>query len=190
MEDVDLSDTIAPNSDQLNADDLMAGPRTYTITDVTKVKGEQPTRIHLAELPGRTYRPSKTQRRVLIAAWGSKGAVYIGRQMTLYRDPDVQYGGAAVGGIKISHLSHIGGRLNLSLTSTRGKKAPITIEPLPDVTTEPTAGFVQGDGVPSADQPTCGHQPGDTPADHCDRSLHHRKGNLPDSVPGRLPSCP
>jgi hypothetical protein len=58
------------------------------------------------------------------------------------------------------------------------------------LTTEPTAGFVQGDGVPSADQPTCGHQPGDTPADHCDRSLHHRKGNLPDSVPGRLPSCP
>ena len=144
MEDVDLSDTIAPNSDQLNADDLMAGPRTYTITDVTKVKGEQPTRIHLAELPGRTYRPSKTQRRVLIAAWGSKGAVYIGRQMTLYRDPDVQYGGAAVGGIKISHLSHIGGRLNLSLTSTRGKKAPITIEPLPDVTTEPTADDVAG----------------------------------------------
>ena len=142
MEDVDLSDTIAPNSEQLNADDLMAGPRTYTITDVTKVKGEQPTRIHLAELPGRTYRPSKTERRILIAAWGAKGAVYVGRRMTLYRDPAVKYGGVAVGGIKISHLSDITGRLNLSLTSSQGQKSPRVIDPLPDMTTEPTAEWV------------------------------------------------
>jgi hypothetical protein len=144
MEDVDLSDTIAPNSEQLNADDLMAGPRTYTITDVTKVKGEQPTRIHLAELPGRTYRPSKTERRILIAAWGPKGAVYVGRRMTLYRDPAVKYGGVAVGGIKISHLSDITGRLNLSLTSSQGQKSPRVIDPLPDMTTEPTADDVAG----------------------------------------------
>lgn len=144
MEDVDLSDTIAPNSEQLNADDLMAGPRTYTITDVTKVKGEQPTRIHLAELPGRTYRPSKTERRILIAAWGPKGAVYVGRRMTLYRDPAVQYGGVAVGGIKISHLSDITGRLNLSLTSSQGQKSPRVIDPLPEMTTEPTADDVAG----------------------------------------------
>ena len=142
MDDVDLSDTIAPNSDQLNADDLMAGPRTYTITDVTKAEGEQPTRIHLAEIPGRTYRPSKSMRRVLVAAWGGKGSEYVGRRVTLYRDPEVTFGRDKVGGIKISHLSDISKRLNLSFTSARGKKAPITIDPLPDVTTEPTAEWV------------------------------------------------
>ena len=41
MTDVDLGDTIAPNSDQLNADDLMAGPRTYTVADVSKGGDEQ-----------------------------------------------------------------------------------------------------------------------------------------------------
>jgi hypothetical protein len=34
---LDLSDTIAPKSDQLNADDLIGGPRTITITGIKKV---------------------------------------------------------------------------------------------------------------------------------------------------------
>ncbi len=32
---VDLTKTVEPKSDQLNADDLIAGPRTITITRVT-----------------------------------------------------------------------------------------------------------------------------------------------------------
>ena len=144
MTDVDLGDTIAPNSDQLNADDLMAGPRTFTVADVSKGSDEQPIYIHLAEIPGRTYRPSKSMRRVLVAAWGGKGSVYVGRRMTLYRDPDVKFGRDVVGGIKISHLSGIGKRLSVSLTVTRGKKAPHIVEPLPDEHTEPTADDVAG----------------------------------------------
>lgn len=144
MTDVDLGDTIAPNSDQLNADDLMAGPRTYTIADVSKGGDEQPVFIHLAELPGRTYRPSKSMRRVLVAAWGGKGTAYIGRRITLYRDPEVRFGGQKVGGIKISHLSDIGRRFEVSLTETRGKKAPHVVEPLPDLAPEPTADDVAG----------------------------------------------
>jgi hypothetical protein len=53
--------------------------------------------------------------------------------MTLYGDPSVKFGGNVVGGIKISHLSHIDKPLNLALTETRGKKAKHTIQPLPDV---------------------------------------------------------
>lgn len=139
MDNVDLGDTIAPNSDQLNADDLLPGPRTFTVTDVSKGGDEQPVFIHLAEIPGRTYRPSKTMRRVLVSAWGGKGDVYVGRRMTLYRDPDVKFGRDVVGGIKISHLSHIEGRLNLSLTATRGKKAPHVVDPLPEAPVEPSA---------------------------------------------------
>ena len=41
-------------------------------------------------------------------------------------------GGATVGGIRISHLSHIAKPLTLSLTTTRGKRAPVTVQPLPD----------------------------------------------------------
>lgn len=121
---MDLSDTIVPNSDQLNADDLMAGPRTVTITEVIRGSNEQPVDIHLAEFPGRPFRPSKSMRRVLVAAWGVQSSAYIGRSMTIYRDPEVTFGRDKVGGIRISHLSHIDGPLKVALTVTRGKRAP------------------------------------------------------------------
>lgn len=129
---MDLSDTIIPNSDQLNADDLMAGPRTVTITEVIRGSAEQPVDIHLAEFPGRPWRPSKSMRRVLISAWGSQSSVWIGRRVTLYRDPEVMFGRDKVGGIKVSHLSDIKGQLKVALTVTRGKRAPHTVDPLPD----------------------------------------------------------
>lgn len=129
---MNLSDSIVPKSDQLNAEDLLAGPRTVTIEKVTAGTSEQPVNVHLVETPGRPYRPSKTMRRVMVACWGSDAALYVGRRMTLYRDPAVKFGGMAVGGIKISHLSNIDKRTTLALTETRGKRAPHVVEPLPD----------------------------------------------------------
>lgn len=129
---MDLTDTIIPKSDQLNAEDLMAGPRTVTITGVEAGSSEQPVFIHLAEFPGRTFRPSKTVRRVLVAAWGVQSSVYVGRRMTLYRDPEVKFGGETVGGIRISHLSNIDKPLKVALTVTRGRRAPVVVQPLPD----------------------------------------------------------
>ena len=52
---MDLSSTIEPNSDQVNAEDLIAGPQTVTITGVEAGTADQPVFIHLAEFPGRTY---------------------------------------------------------------------------------------------------------------------------------------
>ena len=141
---MDIDDTIAPKSDQLNAEDLIAGPRTYTIDHAVVTSGEQPVNIHLVELPGRPYRPSKTMRRVLVNAWGKKSAEYAGRRLTLYRDPAVKFGGEAVGGIKISHMSGLSGPVTVALTVTRGKRAPYTVEPLPDVRSEPTVDDVAG----------------------------------------------
>jgi hypothetical protein len=37
-----------------------------------------------------------------------------------------------VGGLRISHLSHIPKPLSLALTVTRGKRAPYVVQPLPD----------------------------------------------------------
>lgn len=129
---MNLSESIVPKSDQLNAEDLLAGPRIVTIEKVTAGTSEQPVNVHLVETPGRPYRPSKTMRRVMVACWGADAALYVGRRMTLYRDPAVKFGGMAVGGIKISHLSNIDKRTTLALTETRGKRAPHVVEPLPD----------------------------------------------------------
>jgi hypothetical protein len=47
--------------------------------------------------------------------------------MTLYHDASVLFGGQAVGGIRISHLSDIPADIRVSLAATKGKKALHTI---------------------------------------------------------------
>ncbi len=123
---MDLTESIIPKSDQLNADDLIGGAQTYTVADVVKGNAEQPIDIRLVETE-RAYRPSKSMRRVLVSAWGKDGAKYAGHSMTLYRDPEVTFGRDKVGGIKISHLSHIDGPLSIMLTATRGKRLPHSV---------------------------------------------------------------
>lgn len=127
---MDLSDSIAPRSDQWNADDLIAGPVTVTIADAKPGAAEQPVDILLVETPKRAYRPSKSMRRVIVAAWGKQSTVYAGRSLTLYRNPDITFGGEKVGGIEISHMSHIDKPVTLALTRSRGKRTPFTVQPL------------------------------------------------------------
>jgi hypothetical protein len=128
----DITETLAPKSDQLNAEDMLTGPRTFVVEKVTRGSDEQPVEIHLVGLPGRPFKPSKTVRRILVSAWGPEAANYTGRRMTLFRDETVRFGGSAVGGIRVSHLSHIDKPLTISLTETRGKRKAHRVEPLPD----------------------------------------------------------
>lgn len=147
---MDLSASLAPKSDQLNAEDLLTGPRTFTIEKVTAGTPEQPFNFHLVELPGRPYRPSKTMRRIMAAAWGTEGSAYAGKRLTLYRDPEITFGPDKVGGIVISHLSNLQKRLTVSLTVRRGKRAPFNIDPLPEpkpAHIEPAAAGVVSDKV-------------------------------------------
>jgi hypothetical protein len=129
---MDISATTIPDSTQVNAEDFLASPRTVTITGVSKGTAEQPVNIDLAEFPGRAFRPCKSMRRVLIAAWGSDADAYIGRRLTLFCDPSIKFGSQTVGGIRISHMSHIDHKLTLALTTTRGKRSSFVVEPLAD----------------------------------------------------------
>lgn len=126
----DLAKTIIPKSDQLNADDLIAGPITITITEVRGVDGDQPIAIHFEGDNRKPYKPCKSMRRVMVHAWKSDGNAYVGHRMTLYSDPDVAFGGIKVGGIRISHMSHIDHEMVVPLTVTRGKRSPYTVRPL------------------------------------------------------------
>lgn len=118
----DLSDTIIPKSDQLNADQLLGGPLTITVTNVRRVSEDQPVVINYEGDNGRPYKPCKSMRKVLIFGWGPDGTQWIGRSMTLFNKADVKFGGMEVGGIRISHMSHIDGDIKISVTSTKGKK--------------------------------------------------------------------
>lgn len=127
----DMRQAIIPKSDQLNADDLIAGEMTIKITGVT-VKGgqEQPVSIHFEGDNGKPYKACKSMCRVMVAAWGPDSSKYVGRSMTLYRDPKVKWAGMEVGGIRISHMSDIPDDQVMALTVTRGSKKPYTVKPL------------------------------------------------------------
>jgi hypothetical protein len=124
----DISATCEANSDQLNADDLIGGPITVTIAGVRGVSGEQPIAIDLTK--HKPFFPCKSVRRLMVAVWGKDGQQYVGRSMTLYRDPDVTYGGMKVGGIRISHMSHIDTAQTHVLASSRKKKSAHTVSVL------------------------------------------------------------
>ena len=126
---MDLTESIEPRSDQLNADSFIGGPATYTIREVIDGVAESPFDFKLVETE-RCYRPSKTMRRVIVGAWGPEAANYSGRRLTLYREPSIKFGGQTVGGIRISHMSHISGPVEVMAQTTRGKRETFTVQPI------------------------------------------------------------
>lgn len=133
MTDVtDLRGTIVPKSDQLNADQLIGGPMTITVTRVSANSGEQPVTVHYDGDKGRPFKPCLTMRKVLVLAWGHDGTQWPGKSMRVYNDPDVRFGKDLVGGVRISHLSHIPADIKVSLAVTKGKKALYEIKRLAD----------------------------------------------------------
>lgn len=127
----DITTTIEPKSDQLNSDSLIGRTMTITVAKVELLGGDQPVAVHYDGENGRPFKPCKSMRRVLVQLWGGDASKYRGRRMTIYRDPDVQFGGAAVGGIRISHMSDIGDKdIRLMLTATRANKKPFIVKPL------------------------------------------------------------
>ncbi|MGE0853321.1 MAG: hypothetical protein AB7O44_27540 [Hyphomicrobiaceae bacterium] len=126
-----MASVIVPKSDQLNADDLISGPRTVTITAVSiRDAAEQPVSISYEGDGGKPYKPCKSMCRVMVYAWGKDAKTYVGRSMTLYRDPKVKWGGLEVGGIRISHMSHIEQDRRMTLTETRGVIKPYMVRSL------------------------------------------------------------
>lgn len=130
----DMSAVIEPKSDQINADDFMAGPQTFTIERVDiKAGTEQPVSIVLKD-EKRVWRPCKTASRCLVAVWGPDAKAYVGRSVTLYRDPTVKWGGLEVGGIRVSHMSDISQAVTLMLTASKANRKPAVIKPLAQLT--------------------------------------------------------
>lgn len=127
----DMRAVIVPKSDQINADDMLGGPMTITITGVTIKPGtEQPVSIAFEGDNNKPYKPCKSMARVMVQCWGHDANQYVGRSMTLYCDPKVTWGGMAVGGIRISHMTDINGTQIMALTATKGSKKPFTVQPL------------------------------------------------------------
>ncbi len=126
----DFQAALAPKSDQINAQDLIAGDMTVTIVGVKVTPGtEQPVSIRLDGMD-KVWRPCKTTGRILMAAWGPDTSAYAGRSVQLYLDPEVKWGGMKVGGIRIRAMSHIDGELSLALAESKQNRKIFKVKPL------------------------------------------------------------
>ncbi len=131
----DISNTLAAKSNQLNAVDLPR-PRVFRVLAV-KVGGttEQPIDVQIDGWP-HPWKPCKSMRRVLAAAWGTESDQWLGKAVELYCDPDVLWAGERAGGIRISALSDISaGGLEVVLRASSKKSAPVRFKRLD--TTDP-----------------------------------------------------
>lgn len=133
---MDITETLAPNSDQLDAIELVAGPRIFTIESVSKGNAEQPVNVNFSDFP-RAWRPSKGMRRVLAACWGADASQWAGRRVELFFDPDVTFGKDKPGGTRIRALSHIDKAKRIPLLVSRGKSAIFTVDPLVEAAPSP-----------------------------------------------------
>lgn len=130
-----LAEALAPRSDQLNADDLIAGPRVLKITGARIAKDDRQVKIiiNYEGDNGKPWKPCKTMGRAMVMAWAiTDEAQLIGKSVRVYRDPTVRFGDQGeIGGIRISHMSHIEKPVNVKLTVSQGKKGMFTFAPLP-----------------------------------------------------------
>ena len=132
----DIRAAIQPRSDQLNYEDFVSGPAVLTIErteDYRDEKGQARVAIHMVEYPGRPFKASKTNLKLLAIAWGDDDTDWPGRRVQLSSDPTVTFGGKAVGGICVTALSHLPQRFTAKLSVARGKKKEFPVEVLPDI---------------------------------------------------------
>lgn len=133
---MDISQVIAPDSDEMVAADLIGSPpKVFTIADVTEATrdGKRVANVRLEGFP-RPWRPGKGMSRVMADNWGVETQRWIGRRVELYGDPDVYFGKEKTGGVRISRLSHIRApkttRINPRVGG--GKNSSWKVDPLPD----------------------------------------------------------
>ena len=132
----DIRAAIQPRSDQLNYEDFLSGPAVLTIErteDYRDEKGQPRVAIHMVEYPGRPFKASKTNVKLLAIAWGEDDTDWPGRRVQLSADPTVTFGGKAVGGICVTAVSHLPQRFTAKLSVARGKKKDFPVEILPDM---------------------------------------------------------
>jgi len=146
----DMSPVIVPRSDQYNAEDFLAGPRTFSIEAVSITPGqEQPVSIKLVG-EERVWRPCKSMSRCLVAIWGPDAKAYIGRSLTLYNDPKVRWAGMEVGGIRISNMSHMDNPVTMALAESKKNRKPFTVQPMANAAPPPkTQDKPRGNGRPA-----------------------------------------
>lgn len=145
---MDISETLEPASDQLDAIELVSGPRIFEVERVTRGSAEQPVNVFLVDFP-RPWRPGKSMRRVLAACWGNDASQWVGHKVELFFDPDVTFGKDRPGGTRIKRMSHIDEPRKVPLLVSRGKSSTYTVEVLEEQSPPPAFDIATCDSIPT-----------------------------------------
>lgn len=129
---IDLTKHIEADSDCLVAADLVGGPLTILVERVTESGKNDKKKIDIfyanSEKP---FRPCKSMLRILCELWRTTDATtFIGRGITLYREPDCMWKGEKTPGVRICGLSHIEKAVTVVANERRGKMNTYQIEPI------------------------------------------------------------
>jgi hypothetical protein len=130
----DFAETLAAKSDQINNADLAGSPMTIKITKVVVNKNEAQKVSISFEGSDKVFRPCLGMRRLMAEIWGADPKVFIGRLLTLYRDPEVTYGKGVTGGTRISHMSNIDRTRTVVVPIRRGQVKEYTVLPMANLT--------------------------------------------------------
>lgn len=131
--EIDIEAVTASTADQLCGDDLLGGSRNIRIVSVSSFaddKGKLRATLRYDGDNGKPFIPAKTCARIMVALWGKHTSEWVGKTLTVYRDPEVMFGGAKIGGVRISHASDINETLKIQLATKRGKKDTFIVKPL------------------------------------------------------------
>lgn len=135
MEEMNIREFVKIKSDRLNYEDFIMGPQDFTIARLGK-KIDQGTPRLLMFFEGREETPYWASKGMLKClsnpeGWGeSEFSEWIGRKVRLFGEPTVVYAGKEIGGIQISHISHIKEAYSTKITLRRGVRIDYVIEPL------------------------------------------------------------
>ncbi|MDR2257018.1 MAG: hypothetical protein LBE25_13640 [Arthrobacter sp.] len=136
---MDISRALVAKSDQLNASDLSGAPIVVTIKDVRPGDQSKPVVVDLVGMEGRPWKPSKGMLRVIASAWGTEGNVWVGRLVKLVNNPEVMFGGEAVGGVEVVAMSHIDKPFTIPVRISQKKVKQHHVDVLAEPATEPWA---------------------------------------------------
>ena len=145
---IDVTKMNVSKSDQLNAVDLAGSDLQATITAARETgDAKQPLALHIDSW-GQPFKPCKSVRRLLAAAWGQPDAEqWVGRSLLLYLDPTVKWAGEAAGGVRVKAVSHIDQPFTMMLPESSKSRKRVTVTPL-KVDAPPTlAGICSNAGI-------------------------------------------
>ena len=142
---VDVTKYTYSKGSQLNADDILSAPMTVQVAAVEETRdAQQPLAIRYAGDNGKPFLPCLTMRKLIAALWGAESDDWVGKSMTLYRDPSIKFGPDTPGGVRISHMSGIDKTVSVQLLEKRGKRRQYTIVPL-EVAAQPQTPAIDRD---------------------------------------------